>query len=729
MVEADPTSFERFAQAFYSALVGKDFVPLGGIHDGGAEGFLDPELFGDTQARHFLQVSKQEGFRSKIRQTVRRLREVKRNPTSLTYLTSEIIPYIDKEEEALGDELNCQIRIRDGKFIETNVNTNGASIAAFNAYLRPTVQFLLEPGAAPVANRISLHADKTLAVFLRQEVEHRRGHSDLLESVGDSLILWALGETDPDKGIFLTRNEILKRIESTLPSAKHIIRGILDHRLEALNEKNGVQGRQIRFYRKHGQYCLPYETRQIVSAENIEDASLRIAVTDILKQRFGEDTEVVSETDLRHQVVEVCHGVFERIFEKQGLQVAQFVADRDQDDDLFTNVADLAAIVANEKFPADDQSLIRRHVIRILRGTFYDSRDEERSYLEKLSRTYILMLLLKNEPKVVEFFKTVSSKFVLYIGTDFIVRSLSEHYLDNENSTTTNLLKILSDAGATLILTEKTVEEVVTHLRAQIFEFEHVYSHLEHRITFEMVEYIDRILIRSYFYARLNPISDRNPPKAWRSYIEQFAPYPAIRNGKADDQLARYLCAKYGFQYETTEEMLGGTDAAELDSLKLRILEIRSEYGPLKDHADVLAYNDALHVLRVYTRRRQSRESSPGNRFGFQTWWLTQDSKVRRAAAPLVAKHKQLFMMRPEFLLNFIAIAPSTQEVVDSYRKVFPSVLGIRLSNRVASHTVTKVLRDANEMWEKDEARSTAIVTELLDALKSDNLKRYELEY
>jgi hypothetical protein len=32
-------------------------------------------------------------------------------------------------------------------------------------------------------------------------------------------------------------------------------------------------------------------------------------------------------------------------------------------------------------------------------------------------------------------------------------------------------------------------------------------------------------------------------------------------------------------------------------------------------------------------------------------------------------------------------------------------------------------------MWEKDEARATVIVTELLEALKSDNLKRYEMEY
>lgn len=58
---------------------------------------------------------------------------------------------------------------------------------------------------------------------------------------------------------------------------------------------------------------------------------------------------------------------------------------------------------------------LRRLSTKVLRGTFYDGTDAERSYLAKLSKTYVLMLTLHNEPKIVEYFKTLSSHFTLYI--------------------------------------------------------------------------------------------------------------------------------------------------------------------------------------------------------------------------------------------------------------------------------------------------------------------------
>jgi hypothetical protein len=42
--EVDTANFERFGQAFYGAIIGRAFVPLGGMHDGGAEGYMDPEV-------------------------------------------------------------------------------------------------------------------------------------------------------------------------------------------------------------------------------------------------------------------------------------------------------------------------------------------------------------------------------------------------------------------------------------------------------------------------------------------------------------------------------------------------------------------------------------------------------------------------------------------------------------------------------------------------------------
>jgi hypothetical protein len=538
-----------------------------------------------------------------------------------------------------------------------------------------------------------------------------------------------LSDTDPLEGRFLTRDEILLRIEETLPSARSFIRGVLDARLERLRDKANAEGRQVRYYKAGDKYCLPFDTRLIVQQENVDDEGIRAAVSDAFSRRF----DAIAEEDealLLDEVVEVCHQTLEKLFERQGLHVAQFMTDDDQDTDLVQNVADIIGAVLDSRPNIPDSSKVGRLAGRVLRGTFYDSTDEEREYLQKLSRTYVLLLILKNEPRVVEYFKSISSKFVLYVGTDFLVRALSEHYLKEENQITQNLFRILKAAGATLVLTEKAVDELATHIRSQIFEFEHVYAHTEHRMTRELVEYVSRILIRSYFYARLSPIDGIKAPPGWRSYVEQFGSYNAIRAHRGNEDLARYLVAKFGMIYESEQEMLDGIDMNDVNELASEIVRVRQEGGKLRENEDVLAYNDALQVFRVYARRRRDGETSPANPYGFRTWWLTQDVKVRRASGQVIGRnHGQRFMMRPEFLLNFISMAPSTAEVSRSFERIFPTVLGVKLSNRVPAKAFRRVMEAANEIWAVDEARAGAMITEFTNTLKGDNVKVYENEW
>ena len=63
LADVDTFNFERFGQTFYGSIQDREFVPLGGMHDGGAEGFdgehdTEPELFEETGSSSFLQISK-----------------------------------------------------------------------------------------------------------------------------------------------------------------------------------------------------------------------------------------------------------------------------------------------------------------------------------------------------------------------------------------------------------------------------------------------------------------------------------------------------------------------------------------------------------------------------------------------------------------------------------------------------------------------------------------------
>ena len=85
-------AFEQFAQDFLATLEGRNFVPLGGMKDGGADG-----LYVSENERSYYQFTRQENHRDKIRKTFKRLKEFGRTAKTLYYLTSRLIPHIDKE--------------------------------------------------------------------------------------------------------------------------------------------------------------------------------------------------------------------------------------------------------------------------------------------------------------------------------------------------------------------------------------------------------------------------------------------------------------------------------------------------------------------------------------------------------------------------------------------------------------------------------------------------------
>jgi hypothetical protein len=225
---SDGASFEKFAQAFFAELSGVDFIPLGGLHDGGAEAFTEPGVFETKRAGHFWQASIQKTIRAKIRGTVKRLVEYGRKLTQLTYCTSIVVPNVDGEEDLLSEELGLRVKIRDQKYIVSHINHSPQTVQAFNSYLAPHLDFLKAIGGTTIVSYSPDLPARSLCVFLGQEVERRRGNTQLLEGVTDALILWALDGTDPEKGTFLSRGEILDRITNALPAAKQFIKGVLD---------------------------------------------------------------------------------------------------------------------------------------------------------------------------------------------------------------------------------------------------------------------------------------------------------------------------------------------------------------------------------------------------------------------------------------------------------------------------------------------------------------------
>ena len=182
--------FENFAIQFLSAKFGASFVPLGGIHDGGADGLIDTGLHEDSShCHHFMQATIQKDYRSKIRHTVRRLREVGRSPSQLLYVTSQTISSLDVAEYDLGGELEISIRIWDGKYIAAQVTTDRASAAAYYAHLHHNTLFLEGIGRGSVLSQSPHISEPHVYTFLVGELERETTGSSFADGVVDAMIV------------------------------------------------------------------------------------------------------------------------------------------------------------------------------------------------------------------------------------------------------------------------------------------------------------------------------------------------------------------------------------------------------------------------------------------------------------------------------------------------------------------------------------------------------------
>ena len=383
--KCDPGAFEKYVQSIFSKIVGPAFKPLGGMHDGGADGFIENDFEQVGNPNRFLQASKQANVTAKIRHTIKRLREAGREVKRLYYASSLIVPNSDRLAHDLGEELDVSISIYDRTFFEQHANDNAPVQLAFDHYLRSSTAFLDSlkapsfPSNAPIANA------QAVCAFLGQELERRMGPVKTLEAVCDSLILWALEGTDPDKGILLTKEQIADKVIAIIPSSKRFFRGQLDNRLAALQKKSAGQ-RLINHHRKEG-YCLPFATREAIREATISDEKLKADVTASFIARLAVLGADQLEPETAAAIPGLLHKTLEGVFERQGADAARHFLDTEQQGDALNTKATVQ--LAEELLQSSSVKHSQRPAAidlmrRVLRDIFYSSRPVESAYCSRL---------------------------------------------------------------------------------------------------------------------------------------------------------------------------------------------------------------------------------------------------------------------------------------------------------------------------------------------------------
>lgn len=651
--------FEKFANQFLTCVLGYHFIPVGGLKDRGIDG-LEHLFNRDGLERYIYQTSIEKNCKGKLIKTLETLKKNKIKFDRLYYVTNQIFPDIEKTIDELFEKYKKYITIFDLKWFSSNVNNSQCTINAYTIFLSHHLHEFQIPTKGYIVN--DLVTDPRLFVFLRQQWDVNRKDLKLDQILADTLILYCLEGTDPDKGIFKTREQIIEDIATYIKFDPKLLHDTLNKRLDELSEKP----RRITYHTKANGFCLPYETRLSIQERDLEE----IAVY----EKFKIDIETKLRSYLREKDIFIkdCVGLiestFHRLFYKQGLEFANFVLHGENQEAFEKQLPDVISLVvdASSVIPKNKEA-VKTSLLMTIRDIVYNGTKEQNLFLQRLSNTYMMLFLLQCDPKLCAFFSTIASRLNVFVCTSIIIPALSEIYLEPINRRHWNLLKGAKEAGVTLTINGVILHELISHFRMIIKIYEEEYRENEHLYLTDETGtlFIDEIMLRAYFYARM-----RNQVQNFNNFIDNFINYEL---SNPEEEMIEWLKEEFGIQYKSDKSFGIEIKKDEYDLL----------YSKLKDQKThtAKARNDAKVILTIYAIREKNNETDNAGIFGYKTWWLSKDTVTQRTVNEVFKdKYRISCYIRPDFLYNYIALAPKKGEVDAAFRELFPSLLGVNIS-------------------------------------------------
>ncbi len=712
--------FETLAKRLFAIDYDEEFEPLGGMHDGGADGVLLSRVCGSKKPNTFYQfsVTEEDGTKRKVLDTIAALRKAGRDPRQLIYATTSRLPKHDVLQEEVFESEGVLLRVRDAEHLYGMVSRNKAVSEAFNQHFAGEITGVMQEAAKLRGPVNKFVADPTVFAFLDFELRDRFARDVTHDKILDALIYWALRGTDPDAGKWLTRGQIAAAIVDVFPNARNQLLPRLDMRLALLSSKK-IGDDRVRFHKKDDIYCLPFDMRTRLAARAMDEVGIQEGFIGSIRERLSGDKKDWMNEDLLSVAVNLVFQTVHEYFVEQGVILAAFLEKKIDKWSVSEQVVEdqIGRAIARSEVKAKISPMLIQECMNALRGIFYRTNELERGYLQYLSRTSMLFTTLQAAPRLIEYFNQMGGNFRLLVGNDLLVKAISEQYLEQKHRQVETLLKITSQMGARLVLTEAVLVELFTHLHAVDREYCNHFLPNEAYMTQEQVSECNRILIRAYYHGR----NMNGGPRSWNGFIKSLLDPAQLRNKGVQgiEQLKGLLLQRFNMDYMSLDDMKRGLDVEQVEKVAQRLGDARPGR-----HAD-LSFNDALMAFAVYALRRTSKESAIYDGFGYRTWWLTKETHIIQMTGELVMREGTPYIMRPEFLLNFITLAPKAAVVREQFRALLPSTVGLQLGKHLSGEAMEELLVGVKEWAALPPERITVMLTDKVNQLKYDRYKRY----
>jgi len=700
----DGNVFECFIQDLLCQIEGVDFHPTGGLKDKGKDGFNNKGLFhSDQKKKEMYQISIDKGYAHKIERTIKTLIENKIDFNCLTYVTNQRIKNPDEIMKSIHATYNKIIIIRDLVWLRGHINKSEATIRLYGTFIDSYLHNFVTETTIPQYN--DFVSDPRIFVFLRQQWESH-GHEETLDQlITDSLILFSLEGTDPDQNKFMSRDKIMEQITTLINYSPKLIESNMDKRLKALSTKP----RKIRHHTTENTYCLPFETRMELQEKSLEDKRIYEQFKKKALERLVKFAKVnlIQIKSVNQEAM--LERVFCELFKKQGLQFSNFVLkEAVGSNTVDSSLGDIISVVVEEQIPTSgNKEKVKIALLAAIRDIIYSGSNEELSYLNKLSHTYMMLFLLRCDPQVSAFFGAMASKLRVYVGTSILIPAMAELNLDEKHRRHWNLLAGASQAGVKLIVNPCIVKETVGHIRKALADYKDIYQGKECLYSDEIgCQYVNEILTRSYFYNRL---ADQS--RSFEDYIYNFVT-PKNTTPKMEDEFIIWLQDTFNIEYVTDESLGVIPDEGKMQTLKETLISLNK--------APRQAEFDAKTILSIYQQREKFNEKGKQGVFGYNTWWLSKDTSTRRAVKQCFDQKYVSCYMRTDFLSNYIAFVPRKHNAEKVFDAVFPTLVGVNLSHHIPDSVCNIMHSSINQHTEKSPARIRAIMSDLSNKIKTE---------
>jgi hypothetical protein len=636
------------------------------------DGGRDSELFSpDAMPLIAAQYSVAADWKSKVRQTAKRISKECPNIRILVYMTNRMIggQADDLKGELLKQGVSLDVRDRSWflERAESDPQRENASLDLIDRIARPYLagESIINKSGSP----LSTNEARAALVYLGLQWQDDATGKGLTKLSFDALVRAALRNTTSEKRI--TRKAVHDAVSATLPSADvPTIKRFVDSALDRLTK------RFIRHWKKEDEFCLTSDEHQRILSRLAEEA--------IQQSEFSATIGNYCENCLRDIGVgdnKDCEDLQERIpriMEKLLLRrgetfVVAVMSDQldrvgyGQLDDII--LADLHA----HRPQSSIVSMYPKLASTIMRAIFAGPNQSLQPYLRRLAASYTLFSFLKQTPDIQSATRKLFSHGTIWIDTSAILPVFAEQLEEDETGRRlSRLLLVCRDHGVELRITSGVIQEVNAHMNNAISCSNHV--KWQGRIPYLYSQYLQTGRLSSEF-------------GRWISLFRGTA--------RPDGDLAQYLADTFGIirqdlgdaQEQVDEELRWAIDRLWEEAHQAR----RSNTQQSDESTTRLLIK---HDIEMYLGVIALRKKEVMSELGYRHWLLTFDTIAWTIRDKLKEEFKNNFppspLMSMSYLFDSIAFGSDLRSVGKARELTLPLILDVEMSES-SSHDFIEI--------------------------------------